>query len=331
MPPSSDTSSTAPPTQDLAAACSFLDGADEFVLTSHINTDGDSIGSCLALQRLLVNAGKKVTIILNDISDAYDFLEGWDEIQVAAEAATTAAAHAVVLDCPNLDRIGNAAHHLGDGSRILNIDHHKDNKIFGDVNLVAPMFSSTCEAVYHVARGGEMTIDEQTAAALYMGILFDTGGFRFSLTAAGTFEAAAELVRRGARLDYIADQLFGNKQFESVKLIGRSVDSLELHCDNQVATLLLTHADMRNGDVREIVNYGLLVKGVEVALLLKEENPDYYSISLRSRDRVDVSLIAAEFGGGGHAKASGCRIQGTADQVRQALLEKVGKHLSCES
>ena len=324
MPQSNDASSLS---KALSVARAFIDEADEFFLTSHVNSDGDGVGGCLALGQLLKNDGKKVRIILNDIPDAYDFLDGWDRIEAASEKPGTAATHAIILDCPNIDRIGSAANHLDEATRTLNIDHHKDNQMFGNANLVAPGVSSSCELVYHLATDGGMEIDETVAAALYMGILFDTGGFRYSLTTDSTFEAAAELVRRGARLDYIADQLFGNKQLESVKLIGKGVDSLRLHCDNQVATLHLGHDDMLNGDVEEVVNYGLLVKGVEVALLLKEQEPEHYRISLRSRDRVDVSRIAAEFGGGGHAKASGCRIRGTENEVRDTLLEQVQKHL----
>ena len=318
--------------QELTAAYAFIDEAEEFLLTSHVNSDGDGVGGCLALKQLLERTGKKASIVLNDIPEAYDFLEGVDQIEAAewSDGTTTgdAVAHAIVLDCPNLERIGGTADYIDAETRILNIDHHKDNQMFGTTNLVAPTVSSTCELVFWLAQSGGIQIDETVAASLYMGILFDTGGFRFSLTTATTFEAAAELVRRGARVDYIADQLFGNKQLESVKLIGVGVDSLELHCDDQVATLHLSHDDMHNGDVEEVVNYGLLVKGVEVALLLKEQEPDYYRISLRSRDRVDVSQIAAEFGGGGHAKASGCRIRGTVEQVRDTLIEQVQKHLS---
>jgi phosphoesterase RecJ-like protein len=323
MPPIDDTAEL----PGLQAAIEFLAQGDDFLVTSHINSDGDGIGSCLALQGMIQSMGKKATIILHDIPEAYDFLDGWKNIRQVADPPAAKQRYAIVLDCPTLERIGDVQHYLDENTRILNIDHHKDNQFFGTTNLVAPTISSSCELVYHLAIAAGFHIDETAAAQLYMGILFDTGGFRFSLTTATTFEVAAELVRRGARLDYIADQLFGNKDFESVKLIGKAVGSLTLYENGRIATLLLSYQDMHEGDAEEVVNYGLLVKGVEVTLLLKEQEPDFYRISLRSRDRVDVSLIAAQFDGGGHAKASGCRLRGSAEEVRQKLLDEVRKHL----
>ena len=313
---------------DFGAAREFFEQGDDFLLTSHINSDGDGVGGCLALNNLLQSMGKNAAVVFHDLPTAYDFLGGWEDIQQVAEAPSASARYAIVLDCPALERIGDVQNCLDENTRILNIDHHKDNQLFGAINLVSPQASSSSELVYHLAVATGLHINATTAAQLYMGILFDTGGFRFSLTTPTTLEVAAALVRCGARLDFIADQLFGNKSLESVKLIGKAVNSLELHCDDRVATLHLSYQDMRSGDVEEVVNYGLLVKGVEVALLLKEEEPGHYRISLRSRDRVDVSQIASAFGGGGHARASGCRLSGPAHKVKQILLDEVQKYLS---
>ena len=307
-------------------ASQFLEDGEEFLVTSHINSDGDGVGGCLALAGLLRSVGKRASILLHDLPTAYDFLDGWDSLQ-EVQKSSPSAERLIVVDCPTLERIGDVQNCVTAQTRILNIDHHKDNQLFGTTNLMSPEVSSCCELVYHLAVGSKLSIDRSVAEQLYSGILFDTGGFRFSLTSATTFEVAAALVRHGARLDHIADQLFGNKRFSSVKLIGRGVDSLELHCDDRVATLLLSEEDLRDGEVEEVVNYGLLVKGVEVALLLKEQGPEQYRISLRSRDNVDVSTIAAEFGGGGHAKASGCNVQGSADRVKETLLKQVKKQL----
>ena len=313
---------------DLPAARTFLREGDDFLLTSHINSDGDGIGGCLALKRLLDSAGKKATIVLPDPPDPhYEFLPGWEALRQGEKGAKTKAAYAVVLDCPGLDRIGDMGDYLDGDTRILNIDHHRDNQHFGTANLVADEASSTCELVYHLALACGFEIDRDVAAQLYMGILFDTGGFRYSLTTPTTFEVAADLVRRGIRLEYIADQLFGNKTLALVKQLGQAIDSLALHCDGQVAVLHLDREEMKAGDPDEVVNYGLKVKGVEVAVLLKEEKPQYYRVSLRSRDRVDVNQVAAHFGGGGHTKASGCRRQGGRREVEREMLEEIRKHL----
>jgi len=314
---------------DLQVARKFLEQGDDFVLTTHVNCDGDGIGGCLALRNLLQNIGKKAAVILHDEPDEhYDFLDGWNAIQQVAKGPQDYSDYAIVLDCPSLERIGDVQKHIGGKTRILNIDHHKGNLRFGEANLVSSEASSSSELIYHLAADAGLRIDAATAAQLYTGILFDTGGFRFSLTTATTFEIAAELVRDGIRLDLIADRVFGNKSFAEVKQLGRAIDSLSLHFDGRVSALHLGYEDMRAGDPEEVVNYGLLVKGVEVAVLLKEQQPGKYRISLRARDRVDVSQIAARFGGGGHAKASGCRLEGTRESVERELLNAIEKHLN---
>ena len=314
---------------DLQAAREFLERGDDFILTSHINSDGDGIAGCMALKNLLRIMGKKAAIVLQDVPVHYEYLEGWKDLQQATDAPRARAPFAVVLDSPSLDRIGDVQHYLDENTRILSIDHHPGNEMFGTVNLVSSDVSSSCELVYHLTVETGLQIDASMAELLYLGILFDTGGFRYTLTTPTTFEVAAELVRCGARLDIVADRLFSNKSYASVKLLGRAIDSLELHGEGRVAVLHLSHEDMSSGDPEEVevVNYGLLVSGVEVALLLKEQEPEFFRVSLRARDRVNVSQIAAAFGGGGHAKASGCRMRGSVEKIKQELLEEVRKHL----
>ena len=313
---------------DTHAARRFLEEGDDFVLTSHINSDGDGIGGCLALRRLLSRMGKKATVILHDPpDDHYDFLADWELLEQAAEGPQEHAEYVAILDCPSLERVGDVQKYIGGSTRILNIDHHKDNHRFGEVNLVSSGVSSSSEMLYHLASSMDLEIDAETAAQLYTGILFDTGGFRYSLTTPVTFEVAADLVRRGIRLDRLADQLFGNKPFAQVKQLGRALDSLALHFDGRVAVLRLDYEDMRAGDPEEIVNYGLLVKGVEVSMFMREQEPGKYRISLRAKERVDVSQIAARFGGGGHPKASGCRLTGDGNDIERELLSAIEKHL----
>lgn len=313
---------------DLQAARNFIEEGDGFILTSHVNSDGDGIAGCLALKGLLEKNGKKVDIVLHDPPDEhYDFLAGWETIRQVAAGPQPRSDYAVILDCPSLERIGDVQKHIGGNTRILNVDHHKDNLRFGEANLVSAEVSSSSEMIYHLIAAVGLEIDADTATQLYAGILFDTGGFRFSLTTPTTFEVAATLMRAGIRLDYIAERIFGNKPLAEVKQLGRAIDSLELHFDGRVAALRLDYEEMLAGDPEEVVNYGLLIKGVEVAMLLKEQEPGKYRISLRAKDRVDVSQIAARFGGGGHTKASGCRLSGNGADVERELLSAIGKHL----
>ena len=297
---------------------------DDFLITSHINSDGDGIGACLALVHLLRGRGKTARVVLQDVpDDPLEFLRGWDEIQEAESPADARVQYAIVLDCPSLERTGRVQEYLGKGTRILNIDHHMDNAAFGEVNLVSDEMSSTCEFLYHLFCAMEVEFDRELAEDLYTGILYDTGCFRYSLATATSLEVGAALVRHGARLDFIADQLYNRCAFGAIKVIGLAVASLELLGDGKIALMHLSHEQMQVGDAEEAVNYGLMVKGVEVSVILKEEKKGHYRLSLRSRDAVDVRAVAASFGGGGHARAAGCRVDGDRETVQRAVLEKL--------
>ena len=319
---------TAIPVSDVDAAAAFLRAGDDFLVTSHVNADGDAIGAALAMEGLLRQLGKRSTVVLDERPGAaYAFLPGAGGI-VEAGAAPGGRDRAVVLDCSTLERTGRAAECLAAGASVLNIDHHPDNQRFGAVNLASDAVSSTCEMLYHLAVHMDLELDRSLSELLAAGLLFDTCCFRWSLTTPTSMEVGADLRRRGARLDRVADGLYSNATLGSVKLIGRAIDSLELHCGDRVALLGLNRRDLALGDPEAIVNYGLMVRGVEAAALLREEEPGRFRVSLRSRDDdVDVSAVARRFGGGGHPQASGCRIEGQAAAVRSRLLAAVEEML----
>ena len=313
---------------DFDAAVSFLGGASTLVVTSHVNGDGDSISSCLAMANLLSRMGKSATVILDDVPERFDFLPGFHEIQQTDGLKHNGPDAAVVLDCPSLDRVGSVQDFLRTDTAILNVDHHRGNRHFGIANLVSEEVSSTCELLFHLCAAMDAKIDAPLAEQLYTGILFDTGSFRYSLTTPRSHDVAAHLIRCGARLDYVADRLYNNRSLGEIKLLGKAVESLSLRAGGRIALLNLSHDDMRRGDPEEVVNYGLMIKGVEVAALLKEENPGYFRVSLRSRSEVDVSAVASLFGGGGHQRAAGCRRRGDLASVTAAVIGEIEKALA---
>ena len=312
----------------LRATRAFIEAADDFLLTTHVNSDADGLGACMAWAHLLRGLGKRADIGLPEPpAGQCSFLTGWDGVHHFADLDLTRYRCAIVADCPSLDRIGPVLPSLSPDIRLLNIDHHRGNECFGAVNIVEKI-SSTCELLYHLAIGLGYEVDAVAADQLYAGILFDTGGFRFSLTTATTFEVAADLVRRGARLDTIAEGVFGNKSLGSVKQRGQAIESLVLRLGGRVAVLHLDREAMSAGEPDEVVNYGLMIRGVEVALLLKERAPGCYRISLRSRDKVDVSQVAGTFGGGGHARAAGLELTGAPQDIVESILTEIGRHLN---
>ena len=171
----------------------------------------------MAWAHLLKGLGKRADIGLPEPpAGQCSFLAGWDGVRHFADLDLSRYRCAIVADCPSLDRIGPVRPRLSADIRLLNIDHHQGNECFGAVNIMEEV-SSTCELLYHLASGLGYEVDAVAAAQLYAGILFDTGGFRFSLTTDTTFEVAADLVRCGARLDAIAEGVFGNKSLGSVQ------------------------------------------------------------------------------------------------------------------
>ncbi len=311
----------------LRATRAFIEAEDDFLLTTHVNSDADGIGACMAWAHLLRSLGKRADIGLPEPpAGQCSFLAGWDGVRHFADLDLTRYRCAIVADCPSLDRIGPVRPCLSADIRLLNIDHHQDNECFGAVNIVEEV-SSTCELLYHLASGLGYEVDAVAADQLYAGILFDTGGFRFSLTTATTFEVAADLVRRGARLDAIAQDVFGNKSFGSVKQRGQAIESLVLRLGGRVAVLHLDREAMSAGEPDEVVNYGLMIRDVEVAVLLKERAPGCYRISLRSRDKVDVSRVASTFGGGGHTRAAGLELTGAPEDIVENVLAEIDHYL----
>ena len=312
----------------LQAVRAFIEQGDDFLLTTHVNSDADGLGACMALARLLQGLGKRADIGLPEPpAEQCYFLAGWSDVHHYADLDLSGYGSAIIVDCPSLDRIGPVRENLPSGIRILNIDHHHGNDNFGEINL-AEDISSTCELVYHLVAGLGYEIDAAMATQLYTGIIFDTGSFRFSLTKPSTFAVAGALVQLDVRLDDIANHVFGNKSFGSVKQLGLAIDSMQLHLADRVAVLLLDREGMQAGDPDEVVNYGLMVKGVEVAVLLKEQEPRRYRVSLRSRDTVDVSEVAGLFGGGGHSRASGLRLEGEASEITETILAEIGRYLA---
>ena len=312
----------------LTATRAFIEAADDFLLTTHVNSDADGLGACMAWAHLLRGLGKRADIGLPEPpAGQCSFLADWDGVRHFADLDLSRYRCAIVSDCSSLDRIGPVGPDLRPDIHLLNIDHHQDNECFGAVNIVEEV-SSTCELLYHLAIGLGYEIDAVAADQLYAGILFDTGGFRFSLTTATTFEVAADLVRRGARLDAIAQDVFGNKSFGSVKQRGQAIESLVLRLGGRVAVLHLDREAMSAGEPDEVVNYGLMIRGVEVAVLLKERAPGCYRISLRSRDNIDVSQVAGIFGGGGHARAAGLELTGVPQDIVENILAEIGRYLN---
>ncbi|MFP3940704.1 MAG: DHH family phosphoesterase [Thermoanaerobaculia bacterium] len=310
---------------------------NRFLLTSHVSPDGDSIGSSLGLARVLRSMGKGAVIWVRDPAPAvYARLPGADRIHAGAEppAGYPEKFEAnIVLECPSLDRSG-LEDHVG-ALPVLNIDHHLGNQHYGQVNWVDTAAPSVGEMVYRLAKGLNATLDAETANLLYMTIVTDTGGFRFSNATEGAFEAAASLVRDGARPELVSQWIYENRPEAAVRLLGEVLHSLELHEDGRIATVLLTREMMQQAgadatDAEGLVDYPRTISGVQGVALLRSREDGKTKVSLRSRGEADVERVARRYGGGGHKNAAGFEAEGSPEDVRPEVVQALKEVLEAD-
>jgi phosphoesterase RecJ-like protein len=288
-------------------------------ISFHTSPDGDAIGSILSLLNTLRYLGKDSYIISRDvISDNFSFLSLSNEINGNILEPQINTDLVIVLDCGNFDRISaNLSNYSG---KIINIDHHISNEKYGFINHVDVNAAATCEISYLLIKELGIDFNDKTDVgiaignAVYTGILTDTGSFRHSNVTSRTHSIASELIEIGVNNSKIHSNLFDNKPFNKVKLMGSVLSNIELALDDKVAVLqipkgMLEDFNLINTDTSDIISVGLAIKGVEVSMLLKEVE-DGVKGSLRSKNNVDVRKVAEVYGGGGHIKAAGVMQRG---------------------
>ncbi|MBI5179657.1 MAG: bifunctional oligoribonuclease/PAP phosphatase NrnA [Nitrospinae bacterium] len=316
-------------------AIEFLRTRDNFLLSSHVNPDGDGVGSILGMLGLLQKLGKNYTVITEDKpQEKLSFLQRFDEFTPYNHEmkGKLSFSSAIIIDSPHLERIGTPAQLLAKDAQILNIDHHVSSERFGTVNLIIPSAAASAQVVAGLFDRLKIAIDQDSADALYVGLSVDTGRFRFNNTTAEVFRLAARLVEAGVQPDLIADELYYQTSMANKTGLAKVLESIELHFDGKVATSFLGHEFLNSPDGKDVdtegfVNQPMSIEGVLVAVLIRENEKGKTRVSLRSRNDIDVNAIAGQFGGGGHVRASGCRMEGSIQEVKAKLLAAIGPHV----
>ncbi|MGL5574038.1 MAG: DHH family phosphoesterase [Sarcina sp.] len=309
----------------------YIDSVSKIAITFHVSPDGDATGSVLSLLQGLRKYGKEAYIISKDRpADNLGFLPYVEEITGVDTLPTEGTECVIVLDCGNVERIAGDIENFA--GRILNIDHHLSNDMYGFINYVDTTASSTSEIIYELLTEMGVKIDENISKTLYTGIVTDTGSFRFSNATEKTHKIAGALVGKDIKHDAIHRDLFDNKSFGKLKLIGKVLDDMELVCSGKLVVMKITKdmlslIDTDKEDTGDLVSFGNKVSGAEGCVLLKEAD-DAVKISFRSKDKLDVRKIAEMFGGGGHTKAAGAKISGvTIEEAKKMVIEKLEKEL----
>lgn len=310
----------------------LIEKAESIAIFPHISADGDAIGSSLALGLALINAGKKVAIYIEEtIPNVYEFLPGVELAAFYNEMDEVMDVN-IALDTGDVGRLASRAEAFFKAPVTINIDHHVTNTNFGQLNFVDALSASTGEIVYKLISQMKLKIDTAIAMCLYTAIVTDTGGFRYQNTTAETHRIAAELLTTGVDVGEISQRLFDNTTFEKLKLTQKSIELLELYENSKIAVVSLTLEDImsigaKDEDCDGIVNIGRSIEGVEVSVLIKEKSSNEVRVNLRSKTFVDVSEVAAAFGGGGHKRAAGCTVSGSILDVKAMLINAVKDRL----
>lgn len=307
----------------LARIAEALRAGERFVLSSHVRPDGDSIGSQLALAHALDALGKTVRIVNRDPPPQYlRALPGADRIEVAGTAGGGFDA-AVVLECGTLERteVGGL-----DRQPVINVDHHAGNAMYGALNWFDPTAAACAEMVHDLVAALGVALTPDIGAALYAGILTDTGSFRHANITARTFETCRNAAAAGVDAAALAAAIYQNSSLGKLRLTGRLLNGMRLEADGRVAVLRIDEALLREtgcppDDLEGVVNLPLAARGVEAAVLLREQDGKV-RVSLRSKGRVDVRAVAAAFGGGGHRNAAGCTLEEPAPGDEPRLLAR---------
>lgn len=325
------------PESKYASVVDEINKGSKFLVISHLNPEGDAIGSLVGLALALRTAGKEVVAYLeDDLPEMFDFLPGADTI-VHDLTGLGPFDVTIAVDCGQMERLGSRFNSFEGKGMLINVDHHATNDFFGEVNVVDPEASAAGEMVFDLINAADIDINKAIATNLYVAIHTDTGSFRYSCSTPGAFKIAGELVSLGADPWEVSCHVYENLPFKRFLLLGEVLSTMKvMEFDGVlVASLMVTNEMIKStGADRELsdgfVNYARSVEGVEVGMLFKESEGSgpTCKISLRSKGKVDVAAVAAVFSGGGHKNAAGCVIEGSIDVAREKLLVALKEEMS---
>ncbi|BDV43175.1 phosphoesterase [Geotalea uraniireducens] len=300
-----------------------------FLVTTHENPDGDAVGSSLALAGYLKALGKDVTIHFCDaVPDLYTFLPLASEVvQQLPERDYDVC---FVLDVGEFRRAGAQINQCRRVGKFINIDHHLTIDNFGSINYIDPAAAASGVLVYRIIKASDWPIDLPIALSIYTAIITDTGSFRYSNANPEAFAIAGEMIEVGVNAWDISEKLYESQPQERLMLLALALSTLTTSSCGKFASLAVTlEMYARTGATAELtdgfVNYPRSISGVEVAVFFREISAGFFKVGFRSKGKVDVSSIAAAFGGGGHHNAAGCNLKGSLDDVKTQIFSHLEK------
>lgn len=298
-----------------------LKSAERILLISHIRPDGDAVGSLLGFGLALKAVGKNVQLVLADgIPSTYKHLSGWELVRKQPVERYDLS---IVLDCSDIYRAGEF--YQGYKNPDINIDHHKTNLFFAEINLVDQKAVATAEIIAQHLDEWDLPLEQEIADALLTGLITDSLGFRTGNMSPDALRTSARLLEASSSLSYLYNKALINRTYEATKLWGAGLSSLQR--EGPLVWTTITLRDRRNSrypgnDDADIVNILSSIDDAKVSIVFVEQPYDKVKVSWRAEPDIDITPLALFFGGGGHPAAAGAEIPGDINSVRTQVLEK---------
>ena len=307
-------------------AAETLKQRDNILIITHISPDGDTLGSAFALCRALTYLGKRVTVDNSDgIPSKYNgMFRGLDLPIFEPEFI-------VAVDIADISLFGEKLKKYSENVGLC-IDHHPSNTFFAEKTLLIDDAAATTEIILQVIDALDIPIDKEIGYCLYAGIITDTGCFQHSNTTPQTHLYAARLMGTGINAADITREMYSTRSRARIEIEKLALDTLEFFVDGRIAFVCTTQemcykARASESDLEGLTSIARQIEGVEVGITMREKGENKYKISLRTSNELNASVICAKFGGGGHARAAGCMLEGSYDEVKNKLIDAVSSYL----
>lgn len=317
--------------KQLGEAIEVINKSKNIFIASHINPDGDNLGSMLALGLALKKIGKKTYFLKSDDTPKdFKFLPSINLLRKFEELNEKDIDVFIAVDSSDLDRLGRNKDYIQSSNNVINIDHHISNTNFGNINIVDPKASATGELIFDLIKAMDIELDEDIATCIYTAISTDTGSFKYESVTYRTHEIVAQLIKVGINKKNININLYESRSMERTRLFIKALSDLRTYNKDQIAAVkiknkMLEETKSKMEDTEGIVSFIREIDSVEVACLLKEVDENETRISLRSKNFVDVASICNVFDGGGHVRAAGCTIYQGIDIAESLIVEEIKK------
>lgn len=318
--------------ESMEEAIDLIKKSNRIAIASHVNPDGDNLGSSIALTLALKKIKKNVTLLKSDIIPKdFEFLPGIDLIETKDDNLINTDLF-IALDCGDPERLGDNKKIFEQTKKTINIDHHVSNTNFAHINVVDSTSAATGELIYNLIKQMNIEIDKDIATNLYTAISTDTGSFKYDSVSPDTHRIAADLLERGIDKNIINIKLYENMSFTRMKLFIKSLATLETFNDGKIAVVEVTQEMLKETeasleDTEGIISFIRKIATVETACILKEIEKNNIKISMRTKEYMDASQICSNFEGGGHKRAAGCTINDSIENAKEIIVKSIQENM----